>query len=198
MADEFDAFSNDFEMTDDIEAQDDDLQSISEGKKEKNPLKLIINFFKSVNKKILIAIGVVILIIIATPIVIAVVNQPSILEEEIKNPYYYALPEYKFKLDDMVNGKIPYIRLRLELVFDKKYKGYEKEFEKAKYQIADRIKKDFIEKVDYREDIENGNVQGRQRIYEESLAYINRLLDRAVVKDIMEVKFEYYLMQPRY
>ncbi|MFW5799443.1 MAG: hypothetical protein ACOCV8_01405 [Spirochaetota bacterium] len=217
MADEFDEFEDDFGEVaeEDFEPEEPSEEGRQEQEREKKEIKSIPDFIKAVVehkyfKFALIAIGVIILIIVTT-IIIGALSQPSVYEEEIKTPFYYSLPLYRFKLDEEITinrneenntdlfrapeVRVPYILLKLELVFDLKYKDkYVESLEQAKYQIQNFVVNTFKDEMTYEE--LNNNAK-RQEVYEESREYINRILEQPIIKEILEIRFEASLMKRR-
>jgi flagellar basal body-associated protein FliL len=195
MAEEFDAFDTDFGDTDDFELEEGS-EARSDKEKEKNPFKLLLKKFLGLSRGIQVLIVATPIIVLGIILLISVVSSQGV-PEQIKTPYYYPLEEYTFKLDEFVNGRVPYVRLKLELVFDDKFRDYKEELDRAAIQIQNEVIKYFRQRMTY-QDIEEGNFAKRQDIYNEAMEYINRMLDEPIVKEIMEVKFEAALMRPRY
>lgn len=198
MVDEFDAFDDDFDVSDDdFETESSDIESFDDVKStEDKSIKAIIS--KIVNSKYF-KIGLIALIglvvILSAVLIIGAVTKPSIREEEIETPFYQELSEYRFKLDETINNHIPYVLLKLELIYDKKYKSYSKTIEEASYQIEDKIVSLFINNMTFDK---INNVDLRKEIYNNAKEYINTLLDKPIIKEILESRFEVVLMEKRY
>ncbi len=195
MAEEFDAFDTDFGEADDFELEEGSQPS-AEKEEEKNPLKLILKKFLGLSRGTQVLIIAIPIVIIAIIVLVNVVTNVGV-PEQIKTPYYHPLEEYSFKLDELVDGKVPYVKVKLELVFDDRFRDYKVTLENASFQIRNKIVTDFRDEITY-QDIEEGNYLKRQKVYNDAMVYINRILDEPIVKEIMEVKFEAALMKPRF
>lgn len=192
MADEFDAFDEDFEMVYPTDTEGASDISETREEQESNPLKAILKkILENKYLKVGIILGLLAIVIIFAILIISNTGKPS-YDEAMVNPNYYSLPEYKFWLDENIDGYSPYILLQLELVFDTKYKTYESKIGDASYQIQNRIINDFVKNMTYY-DIKS--VEKRKEVYKRSMEYINRILDTPIIKEVLESRFEMDLMR---
>ncbi len=195
MSDKFDAFEEDFDNTKDDGFNDDvsegvyDIPYMDNGEDEgSNFFKRILDMFlglSTVVKALIVAVPVVVVLVV---VLVNMSTKPKV-PDDIENPYYYSPKEYKFKLDEYVEGKVPYIKLQLELTFDNSFKSTSKVLDDAYYQIREDVVKRFKRNISYK-DLSGNDLKKRQKVYEESMDYINRLLGDPIVKEISEVIFE--------